>query len=154
MFIYSVKVNKTKILSFLAVFCAAIALVFVLMPSSIGDVLNNGVSASVKDQASMVGFLKSFGYVAQERAVQIEEVIIPDTFDEKYNAYNELQKVSGFDLSKYAGKTVKKYTFRLTEYPNSEDEVIANLLVHNDRVIGGDISSTTLGGFQHGFVKE
>ena len=154
MFIYSVKVNKTKILSFMAVFCAAIALVFVLMPSSVGDVLNNGVSSSVKDQSSMVFFLKSFGYKSEDKAVQIEEVIIPSRFDEKYTAYNELQKVSGFDLEKFAGKTVKKYTFRLLEYPDTNDEVIANILVYNDRVIGGDISSTTLGGFQHGFVKE
>lgn len=154
MFIYSVKVNKTKILSFMAVFCAAIALVFVLMPTSVGDVLNNGVSARVKDQNAMVSFLKSFGYSSDEKAIQIEEVIIPATFDEKYVKYNEMQKISGFNLEEYAGKTVKKYTFRLREYPDTKDEVIANILVYNDRVIGGDISSTTFGGFQHGFVKE
>ena len=101
-----------------------------------------------------MAFLNAHGYQVTEKPVQIQEIVIPEEFSAEYEKYNEMQKLSGFDLSKFKSYRVKKYTYKVTNYEASPDEVVANVIVYNNKVIGGDISSTTLGGFVHGFVKE
>ena len=44
--------------------------------------------------------------------------------------------MSGFDLSKYKGDRAKKYTYRVTNYPDSKVDVNANLIVYKNKVIG------------------
>ena len=56
--------------------------------------------------------------------------------------------------NKYKGIRAKKYTYHVKNYPDTQEDVIANLLIYNNKVIGGDISSTALDGFTHGFIKE
>ena len=81
-----------------------------------------------------------------------KEITIPKTFDEVYTRYNkDIQIPSGFDRRKYAGKQVALYTYIVINYP-TEDEVTANLLVYNNKIIGGDICSVSLDGFMHGFT--
>ena len=81
----------------------------------------------------------------------MEEVQIPGTFDEVYGNYNQMQLEQGFDLEKYAGERVRRYSYPLTNYPNSGDDIRANLLVYRGKIIGGDISSQIEGGFSTGF---
>lgn len=71
---------------------------------------------------------------------------IPDPFDEVYLQYNALQKQQGFDLEPLAGKVCRQWVYEVTNYP-AETPVHANLLVYEDRVVGGDICSTELDGF-------
>lgn len=47
----------------------------------------------------------------------VEDIRLPDTFDASYDEYLSLQKSQGFDLSQYAGKTVKRYTIRSPTTP-------------------------------------
>ena len=61
--------------------------------------------------------------------------------DEIFLEYNELQKKSGFDLSSYHGKTVKKYVYPVLE----EEETFVTLYIYDDRIISADISSHTEG---------
>ena len=35
--------------------------------------------------------------------------------------------------------------------PNATENVLAHLIIYDNRVIGGDIANTTLDGFMHGF---
>ncbi len=154
MFIWSIKLNRNLIWSLCAVLCLSIGAVAMFTPKDSVDVLKNSVDTVAKTTEQQVRFLKSFGYETEQEPSLIEEVIIPAEFDETYSKYNELQKISGFDLSKYKGARVKKYTYVVTDYPEQPTGVVANLLVHNGKVIGGDISSTSLNGFCHGFIKE
>ncbi len=48
------------------------------------------------------------------------------------------------------GKTAKRWTYRVLNYPDAEGEVVANLLLCGNRIIACDISSTELGGFMQG----
>lgn len=52
------------------------------------------------------------------------------------------------------GKTVKRYTYIIHNYPDETDQVRANLLVYDGKVIGGDICTLALDGFMHGFSPE
>lgn len=80
----------------------------------------------------------------------MEELIIPEQFDETYSQYLELQASQGFDLTDYCGKRVKRYTYEITNYPTGESGIQAGLLVYKSTVIGGDVLSAQLGGFIHG----
>ena len=85
-----------------------------------------------------------------EEPVEIKEVIIPKEFDDTYEQYNTIQKSQGFDLSRYQGKTAKRYTYAVTNYPNRQG-VLANLLVVDEKVVGGDLCSSEPNGILHGF---
>ena len=55
------------------------------------------------------------------------------------------------DLSKYKGKTVQRYTYEITNYPDYSGTVYANIIIYKSRVIGGDICSSDVEGFIQGF---
>ena len=154
MFIWSVKINRNIIWSICAVVCLSIGAMAVFTPKTSTGVLKNSVDPTAKTTEQQVSMLKVFGYEVEPQPTLIEEVIIPAEFDEKYEQYNNYQKLSGFDLSKYKGTRAKKYTYIVLNYPDTPSGVVANILVYNGKAIGGDISSTALNGFVHGFVKE
>ena len=68
-------------------------------------------------------------------------------------SYNEFQRQMGLDLAKYKGKDVMRYTYEVTNYPEYEGRVYANVLIYRNKVIGGDICSADSKGFLQGFVK-
>lgn len=104
-----------------------------------------------KTNEERVAFAQSFGWEVGPDPVEVLEVIIPEEFDEVYANYNSIQKKQGFNLEKYAGKRVKRYSYIVTNYPGVDAEVRFNILVQNNRIIGGDVSSLEAGGFMHGF---
>lgn len=179
MFIYSFKASSIK---FFAVICVALAALITLIafvpayagsndaPSggqagspSGGAAVNapeaeSGVTVSyrydkVKSADAAANFLSQFGWVVDAGSAETVEVTIPAEFDKIFAGYNELQKSQGLDLSKYKKKTVTRYTFTVTNYPDADGAVYANVLVYRGRVIGGDICSADVDGFIHGFEK-
>lgn len=154
MFIWSVKLNRNLLWGFCAVVCLSIGALAAFTPKSSQDVLKNSIDTTAKTTEQQVALLGAFGYEVEPQPTLIEEIIIPAEFDEEYNKYNDYQKMSGFDLSKYKGRRAKKYTYIVTNYSDQSDEVVANLIVYNGKAIGGDISSSVANGFVHGFIKE
>ena len=63
--------------------------------------------------------------------------------------YNRIQQSCGFDLTSYRGKKVTLYTYTVTNYPGQAD-VRCDLLVHRNKVIGGNLYTTAIDGFMHG----
>lgn len=151
MFICSFKLNKARALSGVAAVCLALTLVFLIIPDQ-GESTVSGHVAS--NQQEMIDYLESIGYTVAPEAILIESIIIPETFDDEYTAYNEMQKPAGFDLKKYAGKTAEKFTFKVLNYDIKDADVVANLLIYEKQIIGGDVSSTELGGFCNGLITD
>ena len=109
----------------------------------------------IKTNEERIAFLAQFGWEVAEQPIEIMEVQIPEEFDQVYLKYNELQKQLKLDLQKYTGKRAKRYTYIVTNYPkDTQDEIRANILMHKDRVIAGDIMSTALDGFMHSLLQE
>lgn len=102
------------------------------------------------DENARLDYINSFGWMVDGNG-SMEEIVVPQTFNDVYTQYNELQKQQGFDLSKYCGETVKQYTYRVLNHKSGGEHVFLHLLVQNDQVIGGDVSSTELDGFMQGF---
>lgn len=109
------------------------------------------VTLSTNEQR--VAFLKSLGWEVAGEPSSVSEIIIPQTFNKVYNNYNAIQKEQGYDLTKYRGVRAKRWTYSVSNYPGVADGVRANLLIYNDRLIGGDISSVSLDGFMKGLCN-
>lgn len=92
--------------------------------------------------ALRVEYLSGLGYRVDETAVSVKEIVIPEIFSDVYSEYNRLQQAAGFDLSRYKGENACVYTYRLSD---SEDTVI-NLIVSDNNIIGGDVSSVRIDG--------
>ena len=58
------------------------------------------------------------------------------------------------NLEKYKNKDVTRYTYEITNYPDYDGKVLANIIVYKNKVIGGDICSADVNGFLHGFERE
>ncbi len=80
-------------------------------------------------------YLTSLGYTPTLPAAAVREITLPDVFDDTLNAYNDLQKQAGFDLSGYAGQRVKYRTYAFADGTGQ-----AHIYVYNDRIIGGDLT--------------
>ena len=105
----------------------------------------------VRSEADCISYLSSLGWETEAETVSCRDSVLPRTFDGVFADYAALQKQQGFDLSAWRGEPITIYTARVTNYGafDGGGEVWATLLVHNGRVIGGDVHSTALGGFMH-----
>ena len=81
------------------------------------------------------------------------QVKIPKESGDVFERYNALQKSQGYDLTPYAGKTVMRYVYRITNYPGATEPVYATILVYQNQIIGGDITDTAAKGVIQGFQK-
>lgn len=106
----------------------------------------------IKTNEDRIAFLGQYGWQVNEQPLATEELIIPEEFDDSYDDYLSLQSGQGFDLSRYAGKRVKRYTYEITNYPTGEKGVQANLLIYKNTVIAGEVLSAQLDGFLHGLA--
>ncbi|MBO4338950.1 MAG: DUF4830 domain-containing protein [Clostridiales bacterium] len=155
MFVYSVKRNQLKLfLIVVFVIVSVLVIAFLAKNGKTEEVsADKKISVAASDEEQRLGFLSQFGWEVDKDSAQVTEVIIPEEFDESYSSYNELQLRQGFDLTQFAGKRVKKWSYTVTNYPGYENKICirANLFVSDGKVIGGDICSVELDGFMHTF---
>ena len=100
-----------------------------------------------------VAYLADCGWSVETPALKEETVLIPKQFNAVFETYNALQKQQGFDLTRYAGKEVKLYTYKVVGSDLGEN-VIATLYVSGGNVVGGDVHSTALDGFMCGLKEK
>ncbi len=154
MFVFSLRANKKRVI-LMAVLLVAIALgLFLTRNSDLPVTDDSGISLKASTADERIAFLSQFGWEIDEDPVQVEEIMIPAEFDETYEKYNKIQLSQNMDLAVYAGKTAKKWTYAVENYPGYESEnscIRANIIVFDGAVIGGDISSLEQGGFMQGF---
>jgi hypothetical protein len=160
MFIYSLKASTLKFIAVVIISIGLLITLISIIPSG-GEAVS---AASTKDDAKInykniktnddrINFLKQFGWEVNPEAVETVEVIIPKDFDAVYKKYNDVQKAQSLNLEKYRNKAVKRYTYEIIDYADYSGTVYVNLLVHKDKVVGGDICSAEADGFMHGFDK-
>lgn len=99
------------------------------------------------DPAARILYLKKLGYEVDElEAEENKNIEIPQSFNDVYTAYNDLQKRAGFNLAAYKGCSAVLYTYRLKNM--QRDDVYAHLIVLKNEIIGGDITALSV---QDGF---
>ena len=98
----------------------------------------------------IVEYACNLGWKINPSPVSISHFVVPQQFDAVFETYNALQKESGFDLSPFKGKQVCRYTYEVQNHVHSKDSnVFLGIIVFENRIIAGEISSTDINGFMH-----
>ena len=148
MMVMTAKVNLKKI----TILLGALALVVIGLALAFGGRSEPTSAKPVSDNDARVQFLKGFGWEVSATPVESGRVKIPAEQSEVFDRYAQLQKSQGYDLAPFAGKTVMRYVYQITNYPNATDPVYATLLVHKNQIIGGDVTNTGPDGRVQGFA--
>lgn len=156
MFIYSLKASTIKFFGIIGAAVATLAILIIVIPTLTPKTtdeitaMNQNISFdNIKDYEDGIKFLEQYGWSVSEQIVEECEVTIPKEFDKVMTQYNEIQKQQGLDLGKYTRKSAKRYTYKITNYPNYEGTVYANIITYKNRVIAGDICTADAKGFIH-----
>lgn len=152
MLIMTTKVDKRKLIIAAVAVLAAIALLLLFGGNDSEPTASVSTAPAADTNDARVKFLTDLGWDVTASPAEAAEVKIPKESDEVFDRYNELQKSQGYDLTKYAGKKVMRYVYRINNYPDAQEPVYATLLVYKDKIIGGDITNTTPGGKVQGFA--
>lgn len=152
MLIVSAKLPRRRLV--LSGILAALACLFAAGPlvpaarqtAAISDPSEKGIRSN-EDRRE---YLQQLGWEVSPEPIATQELQIPNQMDDRYEEYLSLQSQQGFDLSNYAGKRVKRYTYEVYNYPSGETGVQANLLMYRNTVIGGEVLSPQPNGFLHG----
>lgn len=150
MMVMTAKVDIKKIVLALAA-AAAVILALILLLGGGGNSTANTAAPAPSSNDGRVKFLTDFGWDVTTSPTESGQVKIPDQPSPVFDRYNTLQKNQGYDLSKFAGKNVMRYVYKINNFPGATGSVYATLLVYNNEVIGGDVTDTSVGGRIRGF---
>ena len=154
MIIVTARIPKKRLLAgAAAALCCCGLAVIALVAFTLGG---RAVTASaevkhIKSNDDRLAYLNGLGWQVSPQPIATEELLIPEEFDDSYADYLKLQSDQGFDLTQYKGKRVKRYTYQLTNYPTQTEPVQIALLIYKNRVVGGQIQSSS-GSFLHGLT--
>lgn len=151
MMIMTAKVNIKKVLIALAA-AAGVILALILLLGG-GSSSQPTAAPSLASNDGRVQFLQNLGWQVNASPAESGQVRIPKEQNQIFTRYNDLQKSAGYDLSQYAGKTVMRYVYKVTNFPGATEPVYATLLMYKDQVIGGDITDTAAKGTMQALVK-
>ena len=137
----SVKTSRTKILGALCLILAAIIAAILFFGAGSEREAEESISRRVTDNEERIAYIASKGFKTAGEPYSVEDVLLPEELDEILSEYNKIQQKSGFDITPYLGKKVKKYVYPI----EGEDETFATLYVYENIIIAGDIASHTEG---------
>ncbi|MBQ8860504.1 MAG: DUF4830 domain-containing protein [Ruminococcus sp.] len=154
------KSKKAKFLV-LAIACVLVLFIaficvssFVYTPPKSIEVEGKGkYTTVVKTDEDAQEFVEQFSYEVEE-LYSLQEMYVPIEFNEIYAKYNEVQKTQGLDLEPYKGEKCKLYIYKLKDYEVDNAQAYMSVLVLEDRVIGGHISTMIEGCESHTFFGE
>lgn len=150
----SIRSGKRKLFIALAAVLLVVTLAIVFTkaagPASVAGSSGMKYSVDAATQEERVAFFNQFGWQVNAEPLSEKEVAIPQTFNDVYTNYNNVQLEQGLDLRKYAGKTCSQWVYEITNYPE-EPSVRGTILVYGGKVVGGDLSTPALDGFMTGF---
>ena len=150
MMVMTAKVDIKKVILILAAI-AAVILALILMLDGGSQDTAAAAAPAVSGNDARVKFLQDFGWEVTTSPVESGQVKIPEETSQVFDRYNALQKSQGYDLSKFAGKNVMRYVYKINNYPGAQEAVYATLLLHKNTIIGGDITDTSAKGRIQGF---
>ena len=148
MMVMTAKVNLKKVLLALA---AVAALVLALIALLGGGKSTQTSAPIMSSNDARVKFLTDFGWEVTTSPVESSQVKIPSETSPVFERYNNLQKSQGYDLSKFAGKKVMRYVYKVSNYPGATEPVYATLLIYKNEIIGGDVTDSAPNGQIRGF---
>ena len=150
MMIWTTRFSRKK--AVFAVLLLGVVLAAIILLAGGGDSGRPDTDTPLLTNEDRVAYLQSLGWEVDPEPVETLLFLLPETLEEPYLSYNELQKEQGFDLTACAGKQVSRYTYTVRNYPGRPDGVQANLYVCENLPAAGDICSPGADGFQAGLA--
>lgn len=150
MYVLHIKFSKKY-----AACCGALAVMIAAAVILLSGCLKKDVAPQVitaADNAARVAYLQQQGWSVTEEPIETLDLVLPEDLSADYADYCKLQSEQELPFSQYAGQQVTRYTYVVTNYPNIERGVQANLYVCGEQIIAGDIIATGEGGFQQGLA--
>lgn len=136
------------------VFVCALVLAVTAMGGGPSAAAGEAISPKgIRTAEDRLAYLEAHGWLVTKEPLAVEELLIPKEMGSEYADYLALQSSQGFDLAKYAGKTVKRYTYQVLNYPTGEQGVQVSLLIYKNTVVAADVLSPALNGFIHGLAR-
>lgn len=156
MMIRTFKLPRRKLAAMggVAVFVCALVLAVTALSGGPSAAAGETISPKgIRTEEDRLGYLASYGWLVDRTPLAVEELLVPKEMGSEYADYLALQSSQGFDLAKYAGKTVKRYTYLVLNYPTGEQGVQVSLLMYKNTVVAADVLSPALNGFMHGLAR-
>ncbi|MDO4811789.1 MAG: DUF4830 domain-containing protein [Eubacteriales bacterium] len=147
MFVFHVRQVKPKIIAL----CATTAIILcavLLLPGCLGKKNPSSDPIIAPTVEKQVAYLEQLGWQVSTSPLETLELQLPEDLKADYADYCKLQEKQKMPFADFAGQTVKRYTFTVTNYPQIEHGVQANLYLCGEQIIGGDIIATGENGFQ------
>lgn len=126
-----------------SVFCLILCCIFINHIAEISNLkaVFSEQNTFVDSYKDMKSFFSAFGHEAERLPSKTETIFLPETPTEAFISYNKLQKPLGLSLVNFRGTKIKRYSFVIKNHKESiKGTVFGNLLVHKNRIIGGDIT--------------
>ena len=136
----------------LAAGAAVLALLIVLVCTLPGCRREEGAPIHVATEEQRLAYLESLGWAVDANPVETLGLRLPEQLEDEWKDYAQLQSHQDLPFAAFAGQSVRRYTYTVTNYPGIETGVQANLFVCGDQLIGGDIISLAENGFQTGLA--
>ena len=150
MFIWTTRFSKKKAAA--AVIIMGLIMAALIILTGRADRAAAPEDPKLNDNAQRIAYLQSLGWEVEPEPLETLQFLLPGTLNSTYLAYNELQRLQGFDLSACCGKQVTRYTYTVTNYPGRPEGVQANLYVCEDAAVAGDICCPGESGFQERLI--
>lgn len=148
MVILTAKLSKGKLIGIVAAAAALLLLIIFLANRGTGTAIEPAAAEKLSTPESRVDFLSSLGYTVDKEPERTQEVLIPKEWNEVYEQYAAVQSAQGFKLSKYKGKRVMQYVYRIENWPEeTTDPVYATLVCYKGRLIAGELTRGGADGF-------
>lgn len=141
-------ISKRRFIGIASIF-AVVAAAAVMLAGCFAD---KEETITLVDTTAMVEYLQGLGWQVESDPIETLDLQLPQQLTESWGDYAAMQDEQGFPFTDYAGQPIRRYTFRVTNYPGVESGVQANLYLCEDVLIGGDVVATGKGGFQHGLA--
>lgn len=150
MFIFSLHPSRRKSCWITALIVIVLILLLIFCHSPHSDIPDSSVELRTNGQR--ISYIQKLEWKVQPTPVETLHLLLPKPLTEPYLSYNQLQKKQGFNLDKYDGKQITRYTYAVTNYPRRPDGVQLNLYLYKNIPIAGDVIATGENGFRSGLT--
>lgn len=146
------KMSPKTVFGLILVVTGVVVVLLTFVSNHLSDSESASSQVSCSSAAEGEKYLNSLGWETGESSEK--SITVPARWNDVYINYNELQTDQGYDLAPYKGQNVTLYTYEITNYEGYTEGIIADLLVCDGKVIGGDICNTSAeNGFMTGLEK-
>ena len=150
----TLKLNPKAIFGIILAITGLVVIVVSFASNHIQDAKSVSASINASTDEKRREYLKELGWELDDECEE-KQLKIPESWNEVYIDYNEIQKNQGFDLTDYKGKSVTLYTYKITNYDGIDEGIVADMLVCDGVLIGGDVCNLSASdGFLVGFSGE